>query len=71
MKIDLFGKIIKVEKSQEGWKAFYLSPDGKKRPADDLVIPRSIRENEIKSYLEDLCHEMAKAPEIRIDKTVL
>ena len=67
IKIDVFGKIVLVIQSPEGWSAFYLGPDGKRRPADDLFIPSFILEAEIEDYLADICHEWAseKYPEVR------
>jgi hypothetical protein len=54
MKINPYGRMIKVEKSEDGWEVFYLSPDGKMRPAYDPVIPDSITESAIQIYRKDL-----------------
>ncbi len=57
MKLDLFGRKIEVLRSKEIWKIFYLGSEGKKRLADDILIPSHICEEEIIDYLEDLFHE--------------
>ena len=38
---------------------YYLSGDGKRRFADEIVVPSFITESELESYLADLCHEWA------------
>ena len=37
MKIDLFGDIIEVRKTTDGWKVPYVSAEGKKRAAHDIL----------------------------------
>ena len=59
LKFDVFGRLILVTESGDGWAAFYMGAEGKKRPAGDIVIPADIRESEIERYLGDLCHEWA------------
>ena len=60
MKLDVFGrKILRAERGSKGWRLYYLSDDGKKRPATDIVVPRSVKEDELVAYLEDLLHEWA------------
>ncbi|MEW6296729.1 MAG: hypothetical protein AB1671_03185 [Thermodesulfobacteriota bacterium] len=59
MKIDLFGQLIDVEKDRSGWQVYYLGSEGKRRVAHDLVIPSSVQESELVTYLDDLCHERA------------
>jgi len=67
IKLDVFGKKILAIRSGKDWSVFYLSGDGKRRSADDIIIPSFINENEIKVYLADLCHEWAteKYPNIK------
>ena len=36
---------------------FYLSDDGKRRPALDIFVPKIVSESEIENFLEDICHE--------------
>jgi len=59
LKFDVFGRNILVEKSADGWIAFYSGNEGKKRPATDIVIPPSLSESKIEQYLADLFHESA------------
>ena len=59
LKFDVFGRIVLVVDSGDGWNAFYLGSEGKRRPAKDIVIPPDIPEAEIERYLGDLCHEWA------------
>jgi len=60
MKLNVYGKRIEAVKTDNGWKVFYLG-EGLKRLANDLVIPKSISEDEVIPYLADLCHEWATA----------
>ena len=66
-KFDVFGRRVLVAKTQEGWSAFYLGAEGKRRPAHDLVVPDFVTEAGLEQYLADLCHEWAteRHPEVR------
>lgn len=46
---------------------YYLSSDGKRRPADDIMVPAFVTESEIVNFMADLCHEWAteKYPDVR------
>lgn len=57
LKLDVFGRLVLVVESNDGWAAFHLGAEGKKRPAKDIVVPADIPESEIEQYLADLCHE--------------
>jgi hypothetical protein len=59
IKLNVFGKRVSAQKTEQGWEVFFLGDDGRKRPAYDLVIPSFISEDEIESYLSDICHEWA------------
>ena len=62
LKFDVFGRDVSVVKTESGgWQAFYSGPDGKRRPAENMVIPPDITVSEMARYLEDLCHESATA----------
>ena len=67
IKFDVFGRQVLTIRSEKGWQFFYLSDDGKRRPADDLIVPPFVAESEMVSFLEDLCHEWAsdRHPEVR------
>ncbi len=59
LKFDVFGHVVLVAETGNGWSAFYLGAEGKRRPAKDIVVPPDILESEIEQYLGDLCHEWA------------
>ena len=59
LKFDVFGRRVLVTSSENGWIAYYLGPEGKRRPAHDIVVPSDIPESGIARYLDDLCHEWA------------
>ena len=59
LKFDLFGREVLIIRSEDGWQAFYLGNEGKRRPARDIIIPRNIEEENLAQYLDDLCHEWA------------
>ena len=61
IKINVYGRVVTVEKTDAGWAVFYPGADGRRRPAEDLVIPDFIGESELENYLSDLCHEWASA----------
>jgi hypothetical protein len=61
IKINVYGRMVTVEKTDDGWAVFYPGADGRRRPAEDLVIPDFIGESELENYLSDLCHEWASA----------
>jgi hypothetical protein len=67
IKLDVFGRQVLAVRSEEGWQLYYLSRDGKKRSADDLIVPSFITESEMVAYMADLCHERAtkKHPKIQ------
>jgi len=57
MKMLVFGKIIEVNRTDESWSVFYVGAEGKKRLANDIIIPPELREEELLEYIADLCHE--------------
>jgi hypothetical protein len=67
IKMSVYGRVVAVEKTDGGWAVFYPGADGKRRPAEDLVIPDFVGESELENYLSDLCHEWAteKYPSVR------
>ena len=66
-KFDVYGRRMLVEESAQGWAAFYLGDEGKRRPATDVIIPESLYAADIAQYLADLCHEWAteRHPEVK------
>ena len=59
LRFEVFGRSVLVERSADGWEAFYLGSEGKRRRAEDLFIPSTIPEEGVERYLADLCHEGA------------
>jgi hypothetical protein len=59
IKLDVFGRRMLVEESAHGWSVFYVGQEGKRRPATDIVVPRSVAAADVVQYLADLCHEWA------------
>ena len=59
LKFDVFGTIMVVELSAEGWQLFTASTQGKRSRVDDIVIPHFIQEHELAQFLDDMFHEMA------------
>lgn len=68
LKFDVFGRQVMIVKSEEGWTVFYLGPEGKRRPARDITVPRDIMESELEPYLGDLCHEWATGRHPRVKR---
>ena len=61
MKFDLFGTLVLVSRANDRWTTYYLGTEGKRRPAQDIVVPADTPAEEIEQYLSDLCHEWATA----------
>ena len=61
IKLDVFGRRMLVEETEHGWSVFYLGQEGKRRPATNIVVPRSVTAAQLVQYLADLCHEWASA----------
>ena len=59
LKFDVFGREVLIVERESGWKAFYPGAEGKRRPANDIVIPADLPESMLAEYLDDLCHEWA------------
>ena len=67
MEFDVFGRRVIVERHGNAWLAFEPGGDGKRRAAQDSVIPADLPEDGIAQYLGDLCHEDASPsrPDVR------
>jgi len=60
MKLDIFGKMeIEILRKDGEWEAYRFGDEGKKRKIHDLKFPKSLPENEIIAYVEDVYHEWA------------
>ena len=68
IKLDVFGRQVLAVRSEEGWQLYYLSGDGKKRSADDLIVPSFITESEMVTYMADLCHERATKKHTKVQR---
>ena len=58
-RFDVFGHRVAIRAVPDGWQAFSLGDDGKRRPAG-FVVPAFIAASELRQYLADLFHESAK-----------
>jgi hypothetical protein len=67
IRLDVFGRHVLIIKTADRWLIYYLSGDGKRRPADDIMVPSFVNESELERYLADSCHEWAtkEHPEVR------
>jgi hypothetical protein len=67
VRFDVFGRLMGVERTDHGWRVYYLGADGKCRPADDIAIPDFIDEGGVSEYLFNIFHESASPahPEVR------
>lgn len=62
MKFRIFArKTVEVIRRDGQWLVYDLGNEGKKRAANDIVIPASINESELSEYLADIFHEWATA----------
>jgi len=68
IRFDVFGRELQVVRVAERWRAYYPGAEGKRRPAEDIVIPADVPESALRQYLADLCHEWASArhPDVRL-----
>lgn len=67
IKFNVFGRLVTVEKADSGWAVYYPGADGKRRPAQDIIIPAFVSADGLEKYLSDICHEWAtvKHPDVR------
>ena len=61
MRFDVYGTLIEVVCREGSWRVFYPGSEGKKRLADDIVIPDTVGEERLEQYLADIRHEYATA----------
>lgn len=59
MKLNVFGRRVDVLRQNSQWKVFYSGNEGKRRVANDIVLPSNLNDEEIIGYISDLCHEWA------------
>ena len=59
MKFDIYGRYrLEVIREEESWIVYRVDNE-KRRTEFDIVIPSSMRAEEIPTYLDDLLHELA------------
>ena len=70
MKFDVYGRKLDVIRHQNQWRVLIAGSEGKKRLAEDIMVPSHIPEEALAEYLADLCHEWSrkgKESVLRID----
>lgn len=68
MKLNVFGRIIEVVRDDSRWKVFYYGNEGKKRLANDIILPPSLKKEDLVEYIADLCHEWATPSNSKVKK---
>ncbi|MCC2617352.1 hypothetical protein LJ739_13960 [Aestuariibacter halophilus] len=68
MKLTIFGRDVDIMRRPHGWEAVYVGNDGKKRRAEDILIPSHLAEQDIIGYVSDVCHEWASARYPRVER---
>ncbi|MDH3693682.1 MAG: hypothetical protein OER96_03820 [Gammaproteobacteria bacterium] len=61
LRLNVFGRFLDIERVGNKWIAFDKGNEGKRRRATDIVIPSSLKQSELITYLDDLLHESATA----------
>jgi hypothetical protein len=67
MKFRVFGKELIVERIQNGWAVFH-GGEGKRRRAPEIVIPPTVTEAQLATYLADLLHECARSGQDTVER---
>lgn len=67
LRFDAYGRQLIVERDGEVWRVYDRGGEGKRRPAEDLLIPPDLAAHEIERYLADQLHELATParPDVR------
>jgi hypothetical protein len=67
IRLDVFGRMMTAERADGRWRLRDVGADGKRRPANDVVVPGFVGEDELVQYLADVFHESAtgRHPEVR------
>ena len=56
-RFNVFGRRVLLTRRDDQWLAFYLGDEGKRRLANDIVVPSGTAESDLAQYLADLFHE--------------
>jgi hypothetical protein len=59
MKLSVYGTPMCIERINDEWIAFHVTPEGKKWRATDLPIPSEMDRAGVITYIADLLHECA------------
>ena len=59
MKLSVYGRRLEILRKTDRWQILIAGSEGKKRVFTDIIIPASVEEDELISYLSDVCHEWA------------
>ena len=59
LRLNAFSRFIDIERINNQWVVFDKGNEGKRRKASDIVIPSSLKQSELITYLDDLLHESA------------
>jgi hypothetical protein len=57
-RFNVFGMVVEIAETKNGWTPYFLGPDGRRRQAD-FVIPSFIEESDLGQYLADLFADSA------------
>lgn len=57
-RFNVFGTAVAIVGTTGQWLAYFLGPEGKRRPAD-FIVPVELTSEELQEYLGDLFHENA------------
>lgn len=68
MRFDVFGTILEVLRRDGAWRVFYVGQEGKKRLANDIVIPAGVEEEHLEQYLADIRHEYATGDKAEVQR---
>ena len=60
LRFDVYGREVGIVREDGRWRAFFVGPEGKHRPAPEIVIPPDLPASELTRFLGDLFHESAR-----------
>lgn len=66
-RFNVFGLLIDVTRTKNGWTPYLIGADGKRRQAD-FIVPSFIEEHALSQYLGDLFHEHSNPTNNKVRK---
>lgn len=57
LRFDVFGRIMVVDRREDEWLLFNVSPQGLLTRNTDVAIPAELIESELAGFLDDMYHE--------------